>query len=857
MSRDFWRKREGLSPGALGRLLLHSRLLLALEEASACFWQPLAILAGFFALSLTGWLAALDPWWHLAVLLGIAALIGWRLRDAIRAFHWPDEIAARRRLERVNQLEGRPLETLDDRMAGGSPAQYTVWEAHKSRLWRSLGGIVAGSPAPRLAKRDPFALRVAAGLLLIAAIVAAGPQPLDRIKDSLLPRFTAPEQTVQLSVDAWITPPAYTGVPPVFLSKTGGEPADENPESVLDEAAADNAPTEILVPEGSSLVVQLAGIEGEPSLSVPGETPVELAPLDRGAYRMEAAIAASGDIVLRQKDRALRRWSVIARPDAPPVVEITEKPRPTQQLALTIFYQASDDYGVESLTAEFRRADARPSFDDVDRFIETPLPVPPREAYGKVRRTFRDLTAHPWAGGLVEMTLTATDAAGQMTKTEPLKMLLPERLFQHPVARAIIAQRRQLAWDPERNREDVADALRTIANDHQTYGDDLVVFMALDMAARRLARTKTGWPPPAEQVDFVVDLLWKTALRLDDGGLSLAMARLREAENALAEALARDADMAELERLMQELQNAMQDYLDAMREDLARRMERGEEVEQLDPKDNTRIIGENDLDAMMQQLRELMRNGMKEEAQQMLAQLQRMMENMRAGMTGQLSPQAREGMEMLNEMGDLMSRQRDLLDRSFRQSQQEQWGSHGEWQGQRGDQQGQLGGDQMPMPDAEAQAGLRRRLGEVMRQFGEMMGDIPPPFGGAEQSMRQAEQALRGGDPGGAVDPQSRALDNLQAAAESARQAIMERFAQEMGNGDLMPSQGGQTGLDPFGREPSARYRGPSQGEVDIPDQGTMERAREVRDELRRRAGERSRPPKELDYIDRLLDQFR
>ena len=41
-----------------------------------------------------------------------------------------------------------------------------------------------------------------------------------------------------------------------------------------------------------------------------------------------------------------------------------------------------------------------------------------------------------------------------------------------------------------------------------------------------------------------------------------------------------------------------------------------------------------------------------------------------------------------------------------------------------------------------------------------------------------------------------------------------------------------------------------------IPDTVDLKRAREIRDELRRRSGDRSRPEVELDYIDRLLRQF-
>ena len=46
------------------------------------------------------------------------------------------------------------------------------------------------------------------------------------------------------------------------------------------------------------------------------------------------------------------------------------------------------------------------------------------------------------------------------------------------------------------------------------------------------------------------------------------------------------------------------------------------------------------------------------------------------------------------------------------------------------------------------------------------------------------------------------------------------------------------------------------QGDVKIPDQNTLQKAREILDELRRRAGERFRPEIELDYIDRLVEEI-
>ena len=60
---------------------------------------------------------------------------------------------------------------------------------------------------------------------------------------------------------------------------------------------------------------------------------------------------------------------------------------------------------------------------------------------------------------------------------------------------------------------------------------------------------------------------------------------------------------------------------------------------------------------------------------------------------------------------------------------------------------------------------------------------------------------------------------------------------------------------DPLGR-PLTNGGAYEQGDVKIPDNNVMQRARDILEELRRRAGERDRPQIELDYIDRLLQRF-
>ncbi len=59
-------------------------------------------------------------------------------------------------------------------------------------------------------------------------------------------------------------------------------------------------------------------------------------------------------------------------------------------------------------------------------------------------------------------------------------------------------------------------------------------------------------------------LLWDTALRIEDGRATTSQHDLRQAMQALQDALARNAPDAEIERLMQQLQQAMNHYLQAL-----------------------------------------------------------------------------------------------------------------------------------------------------------------------------------------------------------------------------------------------------------------------------------------------------
>jgi hypothetical protein len=116
--------------------------------------------------------------------------------------------------------------------------------------------------------------------------------------------------------------------------------------------------------------------------------------------------------------------------------------------------------------------------------------------------------------------------------------------------------------------------------------------------------------------------------------------------------------------------------------------------------------------------------------------------------------------------------------------------------------------------------------------------------------MERAERELRGGNLAGAEEEEGRALDALRQGAREMAQQMLRQMPSRYGMGEP-PGE-----LDPMGRPPQ-RTDGPDPGVgVKVPDEIDVQRAREILEELRRRLGESTRPPAELDYLERLLQRF-
>ncbi|MSP52231.1 MAG: TIGR02302 family protein, partial [Alphaproteobacteria bacterium] len=770
-------------------------------------WPAVLIAGVFVATALLDLWSYVPGWLHLAGIGAFAILFLYVLWRGARGVRFPTADDGERRLERASVLAHRPLTTLTDRQASGieDPVSAALWRVHRRRMLAKVRRLRVGWPSLGLARRDQRAFRAAVGLLLLIAIVGSGGDSGSRLSAALTPNLSE-SSGLTTTFEAWITPPEYTGFPPVFLTAP-----DKRGQLI--------AARQLEIPTGSTFIARLSGGRTVPAVAIDGaETQFET--IDARHYQIDVKIEHGEKLAIRRGGDEIATWRMTVISDLPPKIAFVDKPKITVRRAIEIAYAATDDYGLTGVKVVVARAEN-------DETFELDLPLPGNRLRKANEKSFHDLTAHPWAGLKVKLHLTATDARGQLGASAPIAITLPEREFTHPIARALVEQRKNLARDPA-TRDKVATALNALSLMPERYNGDTTVHLALQSARARLKydRSEVG-------IKKVQDLLWDTATRLEDGNLSLAQQQLREAQQALNDALARNAPDEEIQKLMQQLREVMEKYLQALMDQARQRAEQGGEGNLLDQ--DTTQLQEFDLKEMLRRAEELSRMGARDAARQLLSQLQQMLENLRAGVMP--SQRQQGGQQAMLGLNDLMRQQQQLLDQTFRSQ-------------QRGRPEGGESYDGLSGKQNE----LRRMLGEIMRQLGEAGIQIPNTMGRAERQMRDSREALGRQSPGAAVRSQSNALDLLREGASQIFRSLMAQGDTLDGDHDY-GQMDPEAERDPFGRM-NDRGTAVDDSRVKIPDKADSQRARDILEELYRRSAERSRSQVELEYIDRLLKRF-
>ena len=803
--------------------------------------------------------------------LGIFVWLGWLAK---RAWRTPTQTEARARLASDSKLDLGAFEALRDQ-----PAQYDVfslalWGRERERALERAERARAGPPRPELDDVDPHKLRYIVAIALVGALLVAGPNAGDRLSNAFIPDPGPLLGDGPMAIEAWVTPGEYTHAAPVSLS--------------------DRLNQTIATPPSVTATVRLTGPTGAPRLVFDGVGGRRIALFTRaadGAWEAHLGLPGAGSLkIVRFHTRAA--WRIAPAADAAPSAAFTQ---PIELMAgerATIGWRVGDDYGVRRLLLRVRPVSPPPGLvhaDPVDTELEAPA-GDPRDADGQNQV---DLAAHPYAGMDVEAQIVAVDALGQEGASQPMRVTLPEKVFLQPLARAAVEIRRHILTDRRAYRPAPNEPRRTIPAGDILLGNERIEIRdygrhpALERAPEgvrraarlldalmmepqdgyfrdlavyfgfRMARSELNGARDIVDTGVAADILWRTALRAEYGGAADARRALEEAQRALNEALAQNAPQSRIQQLMQALRDATQRYMQAL---VQQALRNGQQESAEDTQDQAQI-SQHDIEAMMRQVQQLSEQGRNAEAQALLQQLTNILANLDVRLTrraeqgqggqsqGTRQQQMQEGMDQLSQA---LGAQRALRDDTQQQQgdQQNQQGEQRQSQaGGGGAQQGGQGGQSL----ADRQSQIRQGLSQAQRSANDAGADPSRDLDAAGRAMQESEQALRSGDLRAAETAQDAALDRMRRGASQLSQQMRDG---EQGGSAASASGNDDSGRDPLGRSPNGAGDASSRDMRLNGNLSTDMRARELFDEIRRRADDPNRPEAEREYLRRLLDTF-
>ncbi len=829
----------------LARALNRARGSLLWERLWPTLAGLLTAIGFFLVVSWSGLWLVLPPLGRVVGLLVLLAVIAAAAIPLLR-LRLPSEMDALRRLDRGSGQGHRPATTVTDRISANrhDPVSQALWRAHVERaLLASADKFKAGWPSPQLGLRDPIALRALVLILLVTSFFAAGGERVKRIAAAF--DWHGVVAPANFRIDAWVTPPVYTRRPPILLQ---GLRPGETPATMAS----------VPVPAGSELLIRASGNVRFNLLHKGGleeaAADAHAQALPKGSEEHRLIIKGDGSAAIRGVTNNDLVWNFTAIPDHAPRIEWTKAPQRQLRGALRLDYKVDDDYGVVDAKAIFAlKNDAdgaktrRPLFPPP----ELPLNLPQPRTRAGAAQTTRDTTEHPWAGSNVMITLLAHDEAGNEGRSTTRALQLPQRIFVKPLARALIEQRRNLALDAEA-KPLVLTALAALSLAPDKFTPQAGVYLGLRSIYHHLRHAQSD-----DALREVVARLWDMALQIENDNVSQTEQALRQAQEALRQALERGASDDEIKKLMQDLRAAMDKFLRALAEEIRKNPQNLSR-----PLDrNARVLSQRDLNNMLDRLENMARSGNKDAAQQLLDQLQSMLENLQMARPGASGQEDGDDMtSTLDELGDMIRKQQQLRDRTFKQGQSM---NRDQQRGRGQSRENQMGGLQ------QDQQALRRRLDRLMEQLrkrglgnpsegenGNRQRNEMGQLGDAGEAMSEAERELGQGESGDAVDSQGRALEAMRKGAQGLAQQMQQNGANRGRDG--RPGRGrmeAEQNTDPLGRPLRGRDFGDDRS-VKVPDEIDAQRARRILEELRKRYGESSRPQLELDYIERLLKDF-
>lgn len=872
---------DGLN--ALERKLAATRRRLAFLAAGRAGWPVFVFACLFLALALTGTFDRLSTFLQAAIippliLLGLAlAWFCWR------RYTPPGKTEAADALDRQSEL--RPVSSLGDRPADPASGPVSLWRAHRARLVSEIGNLRLPDFSAEWRTLDPYRLRLFLPVAIVLLALLAGNAAPGRLARAVSPDIGALAGADRIVVEAWVTPPDYTGRAPIFL-----RPDMES----------------VRVPVGSEVTLRTQAASA-PRYVLRGDRTRSgrFEAMPEGAYEAKVVVGSDARLSVRWwGERA--GWSFSTLPDEVPQIEFVALPELGRRDQVEFRWQASDDYGVDRVVLAIRLRDPHPAEPDAEDRVSVPLPAASGER--ELAATAQlDLTRHRWAGLPVNLTLIAIDGAGQEGMSETVPFILPEKLFLDPLARAAQEARVTVLREPrayEPSQKNIAaltpDAFNTEASSRlhlapegvrqaalmldsitwrgERFINDLGAFMGLRMALGHLQSAGSK-----AEADAVETLLWSIALKLEHGSVADARARLEAARAALERALRDGASEDEIRRLMQAFRDAANEYLAArMAEAIAQGLDGPADDRDGAAQAGGGSVGGSDFENMLNALQDLTETGASEQARQLLSDITNLLQNLEfqrgqgdgngmPGMPGEqaggedsdVPPEEQEMTDAMRRLSEMLRDQRRLNDDTLAQQRGERLpgpqepgeGTEPGEGGEAGQEPGEGGnGQERGGTLAERQRGLGELVEEFARQQGEGrqgregegLGGMAETLEAIREAQRRAERSLESGNEARALIDQERATQLMSELSRQLAGELDQMRANRLG-------EQGDPSNDPFGR-PQMGAGNDGEG-VEIPSESERQRARDILDELRRRYGE-AEDEEERDYLRRLLERF-
>ena len=267
----------------------------------------------------------------------------------------------------------------------------------------------------------------------------------------------------------------------------------------------------------------------------------------------------------------------------------------------------------------------------------------------------------------------------------------------------------------------------------------------------------------------MVDQLWSTALRIEEGDLPEAERAVKAAQDALMQALKEGATPEEIKRLVDELRSALSRYLQAL---ASQQQDKGNMSPQ-GQQDGDQLVSQQDLDKMLKNIEKLAQSGSKDMAEHMLSELKDILDRLQTGNFAENAQQQRAS-RMMKDLSDIVSKQQKLLDDTFTAKRQ----------------QGAANGDSQEFEVSPPGQPMEFGPGMSMAPlFEEMPGEAQQGSDEGTRRVRRSRQPAPGSarlehrsQPQGQPSGQNRQLADRQQELRDQLQSLIDRFRIEGGD---------------------------------------------------------------------------